>query len=122
MATYVLPGGCMKRNFSTTLMSGILASVALSVSLLEAVPKDKNHQDAFMPGEASESEIAQEVRHQLVLLPYYTVFDDLAFNVNGSTVTLLGAVTRPVLKDDAQNVVKRVKGVTQVINNIEVLP
>jgi hyperosmotically inducible protein len=112
----------MKRNFSTTLVSSILASVALSASLLEAAPKDKNHQDAFMPGEASESEIAQEVRHQLVLLPYYTVFDDLAFNVNGSTVTLLGAVTRPVLKDDAQNVVKRVKGVTQVINNIEVLP
>ena len=56
------------------------------------------------------------------MLPYYGVFDDLAFRVDGSTVTLLGAVTRPTLESDAENVVKRVEGVTQVVNNIEVLP
>ena len=56
------------------------------------------------------------------MLPYYTIFDDLAFRVDGSTVTLLGAVTNPVLKSDAGNVVKGVEGVTAVNNQIKVLP
>ncbi len=84
--------------------------------------KDKNHNDAFVPGNASDNKIATEVRHQLVTLPYYGVFDDLAFRVDGTTVTLFGAVTRPTLKSDAEAVTKRVEGVTQVVNNIEVLP
>jgi len=56
------------------------------------------------------------------MLPYYGIFDDLAFRVDGGTVTLLGTVTRPVLKSDAENVAKRVEGVTNVVNKIEVLP
>jgi len=84
--------------------------------------KDKNHNDAFVPGQPGETNIAREVRHQLVTLPYYGIFDDLAFLVAGSTVTLVGQVTRPTLKSDAENVTKRVEGVTQVINQIEVLP
>jgi hyperosmotically inducible periplasmic protein len=84
--------------------------------------QDKNHKDAFVPGTPDEGKIEQEVRHQLVMLPYYSIFDDLAFRVDGGTVTLLGAVTRPVLKSDAENVTKRVPGVTSVVNNIEVLP
>jgi hyperosmotically inducible protein len=99
----------------------LLAGV-LTVTAGFAADKNKDHNDAFVPGDASETRIAQEVRHQLVMLPYYGVFDDLAFRVDGSTVTLLGAVTRPTLKSDAGNVVKHVEGVTQVINNIEVLP
>jgi hyperosmotically inducible protein len=83
---------------------------------------DRDHNDAFIPGTADENRIAREVRHQLVMLPYYGIFDDLAFRVNGGTVTLMGAVTRPTLKSDAENVVKHVEGVTQVVNNIEVLP
>lgn len=63
-----------------------------------------------------------KVRHELVTLPYLTVFDDLSFRVDGSTVTLFGEVTRPVLKSDAENYVKSVEGVTRVIDNIEVLP
>jgi hyperosmotically inducible protein len=66
--------------------------------------------------------LIKEVRHQLVMLPCYTVFDDLGFRVEGSTVTLVGAVTRPTLKSDAGNVVKRIEGVTQVNNDIKVLP
>ena len=99
-----------------------LLAGALTLSAGFADKHDKDHNDAFIPGEAGEAHITQEVRHQLVMLPYYGVFDDLAFRVDGSTVTLLGAVTRPTLKSDANNVVKRVEGVTQVINNIEVLP
>jgi hyperosmotically inducible protein len=82
----------------------------------------KDHNDAFTAGDPAENQIAQKVRHQLVMLPYYGVFDDLAFRLEGGTVTLLGSVVRPVLKSDAENVVKRVEGVTQVIDEIKVLP
>jgi len=64
----------------------------------------------------------KEVRHELVMLPNVNVFDNLEFKVDGSTVTLSGQVTRPTLKSEAENVVKGVEGVTQVVNNIKVLP
>ncbi len=64
----------------------------------------------------------KEVRHELVTLPYYGVFDDLAYRIDGNNVTLFGVVTRPTLKSDAENVVKRIEGVGQVINQIKVLP
>jgi hyperosmotically inducible periplasmic protein len=66
--------------------------------------------------------IEREVLHELRMLPYYTVFDNLAFKVDGPTVTLLGQVTRPTLKSDAANVVKGIEGVEKVVNNVEVLP
>jgi hyperosmotically inducible protein len=84
--------------------------------------QNKPHQDVFVSGSPDENRIARDVRHQLVMLPYYGVFDDLAFRVDGSTVTLLGAVTRPTLKSDAEGVTKRVEGVTHVNNEITVLP
>lgn len=69
-----------------------------------------------------EARIAKEVRHELVMLPYYGVFDNLAFKVEGSTVTLLGQVTRPTLKSDAEKAVKGIEGVEKVVNQIQVLP
>src|SRR5271163_2049133 len=66
--------------------------------------------------------IQKEVRHELVMLPFLTVFDNLAFQVNGYDVTLLGQVTKPSLKSDAENVVKKIEGVEKVDNQIEVLP
>jgi hyperosmotically inducible periplasmic protein len=75
-----------------------------------------------MAGEPDEARIMREVRHQLLRLPSYGVFDDLAFKVEGGTVTLMGAVTRPTLKSDAEGVVKRIEGVTSVVNQIEVSP
>lgn len=62
------------------------------------------------------------IRHELLMLPYYGVFDNLEFRVEGSTVILTGQVTRPVLKSDAESAVKRVEGVENVDNRIEVLP
>ena len=97
-----------------------LLAVLLLPGLISA--EDQPHNDAFMPGQPNEARITHEVRHQLLLLPYYGVFDDLAFKVDGGTVTLMGAVTRPTLKSDAEGVVKRVEGVTNVVNQIEVLP
>jgi len=67
--------------------------------------------------------IYREVRHELVMLPFYGVFDNLSYKVdNDGTVTLLGQVSRPTLKSDSENVVKKIEGVTKVVNNIEVLP
>jgi hyperosmotically inducible protein len=80
------------------------------------------HSDPYIPGSPDEGKLIQQVRHQLVMLPYYTIFDDLGFRVDGTNVTLEGAVTNPTLKSDAENVVKHVEGVTGVTNNIEVLP
>src|SRR4051812_22386255 len=68
------------------------------------------------------SKMEQEVRHELVMLPYFGVFDNLEFQVNGNEVILSGQVTRPTLKSDAGNVLKRIEGVEHVVNNIEVLP
>ena len=69
-----------------------------------------------------EDRIQREARHELVMLPFYGVFDNLAYRVNGNTVELYGQVTRPTLKSDAENVVKKIEGVERVVNNIEVLP
>jgi hyperosmotically inducible protein len=85
------------------------ATLALTTALVSAAPP------TFTP-------LENKVRHELVMLPYLNVFDDISFRVDGSTVTLFGDVTRPVLKSDAENVVKRVEGVARVENQIEVLP
>ena len=106
----------------------LIAGLAVTAALVFAAPaalaqkKDQEHNDAFRAGQPGESHVAQQVRHQLLMLPYYGVFDDLAFRVDGGTVTLLGAVTRPTLKSDAENSVKRIEGVQRVVNDIEVLP
>lgn len=69
-----------------------------------------------------QQKMSREVLHELLMLPYYSVFDNLAFRVDGSTVTLLGQVVDPTLKKDAESSVKRVDGVSNVVNNIQVLP
>jgi hyperosmotically inducible protein len=74
------------------------------------------------PSSRGADRIVREVRHELVMLPYYGVFDNLAYKVDGYTVTLVGQVTRPTLKSDAENVVKKIEGVEHVKNEIEVLP
>ncbi len=66
--------------------------------------------------------LEEQVRHELVMLPFFNVFDDLGYRVDGDQVTLTGQVVRPVLKSDAENVVKKIPGVARVVNNIEVLP
>src|SRR6266581_5652470 len=74
------------------------------------------------PSARSQERIEKEVRHELLMLPYFGVFDNIAYKVDGYNVTLLGQVTRPTLKSDAENVVKKIEGVEHVDNQIEVLP
>lgn len=95
-------------------------SLTLFVVLLVAHPTAIFSQ--MEPGGPAQARIQKEVRHELLMLPYFGVFDDIEYRVDSDTVTLFGHVTRPTLKSDAENVVKRIEGVQHVINNIEVLP
>jgi|HubBroStandDraft_6_1064221.scaffolds.fasta_scaffold303639_2 hyperosmotically inducible protein len=73
-------------------------------------------------GDRAQARILKEVGHELRMLPYFTVFDNLTYQVNGNQVVLTGQVTKPTLKEEAGRVVKAIEGVESVTNNIEVLP
>jgi osmotically-inducible protein OsmY len=92
---------------------------ALLAIALPAVTQDAQRDQ---PSAKSQERIIKEVRHELLMLPYFGVFDNIAFKVDGYNVTLLGQVVRPTLKSDAENAVKRIEGVEKVDNQIEVLP
>lgn len=87
-------------------------------------PVTVDYGKSFPSADPTEAAIAKEVRHELLMLPYYSLFDDLEFNVTGRTVTLSGMVTsrNAVTKSDAENVVKRIEGVEKVVNNIQIAP
>ena len=74
------------------------------------------------PSARSEERIQKEVRHELLMLPWFGVFDNISYKVDGYNVTLYGQVVRPSLKSDAENAVKHIEGVERVDNKIEVLP
>jgi hyperosmotically inducible protein len=86
---------------------------------------DKGAQGPVPPDRGSqnyEKWLTREVGHELIQVPWLSVFDNLQYSVKGSEVTLSGQVWQPVTKDDAQTAVKGIEGVTKVNNNIEVLP
>jgi hypothetical protein len=79
--------------------------------------------DALCASDVGSSKaIARELQGVLQKLPYYMVFDHIGFQVNDSTVTLIGQVTRPSLKSDMEHGVRHLAGVRQVLDQIEVLP
>lgn len=96
----------------------ILLASLLTLGTLGAAQDAQRDQ----PSAKSQERIIKEVRHELLMLPYFGVFDYIAYKVDGTTVTLLGQVVRPSLKSDSENVVKRIEGVEKVDNQIEVLP
>jgi hyperosmotically inducible periplasmic protein len=120
-ATFVIfveSGGMMQmRILSTLTMSAVLIALPVAAQKNSAAPGTN-----ALHGNQSQDRITREVRHELVMLPYYGVFDNLAYSVNGGVVTLYGQVTNPTLKSDAGNAVKGIEGVTRVDNKIEVLP
>src|ERR1039458_9445175 len=85
-------------------------AVALLVVPMPAAQESRAAKKAA--AQSSPDYITREVRHELVMLPYYGVFDNLTFRVDGTNVTLFGQVTKPVLKSDAGNVVRTIAGVT----------
>jgi len=92
-----------------------LSSLACTILVLGSAVLAR--QAAQAPPAASER-ITREVRHELLMLPYFGVFDNIAYKVDGYNVTLLGQVSRPTLKSDAENAVKRIEGVEHVDNQI----
>ena len=99
----------------------ILAFVLISpASISPALSRAATNQAGFVKQDLN---LTNRIRHELVMLPFYGVFDNLGFVIEGSNaVVLTGQVVRPILKSDAEAVVRRIKGVSKVVNNIEVLP
>lgn len=83
------------------------------VSAASAAPPDD---------QASQERITRQVRHELVMMPQFSVFDNLSYKVDDGTVTLTGQVRNAFLKDEATAVVKKIEGVEKVDNQIEILP
>jgi hyperosmotically inducible protein len=96
--------------------------MAAQLAVLPNTPAGPLNQSKNQNEPKSQQELTKEVRHQLVMLPYYSVFDNLAYRVEGDKVILEGQVNRASLKPDAEAAVKSVSGVNSVVNNIEVLP
>jgi hyperosmotically inducible periplasmic protein len=94
-------------------LATLLAIAALGTA--QDAPRDQ-------PSAKSQERIVKEVRHELLMLPYFGVFDYIAFKVDGYNVTLLGQVVKPVTKSDAEGAIKHIEGVEKVDNQIEVLP
>jgi hyperosmotically inducible periplasmic protein len=96
-------------------ITAIVLMALCTVSFVQA-------QQDSQPSDKALLRVQKEVRHELIMLPYLDVFDNLAFKVDGYSVTLYGSVTKPTLKSDAEKVVKGIEGVEKVDNQIEVLP
>jgi hyperosmotically inducible periplasmic protein len=99
------------RKIKSTLLT---ITAILTLAITPAVAQANN--------DVSNPQLAKKVRRELVTLPYYGVFDNLAYIINGSTVTLYGDVVRPTTKSGAEKRVKKLAGVSRVVNNIRVLP
>jgi hyperosmotically inducible protein len=95
------------------------AASAAAAYAATGLPQEGKHQRSE---EKYRERLVKQVRHELLMLPWYSVFDNLAFRVDGDKVTLIGQVTLPTLKSDAEAAVKRIEGVASVNNEIEVLP
>ena len=108
----------MQSMFRFFLAAGIaVASIASAIAL-----PDNADQHIQATTVQSHDRIVREVRHELLMLPQFSIYDNLSYKVEDNTVTLLGQVRNAVLKDEAQAAVRRIEGVQQVNNQIEILP
>jgi hyperosmotically inducible protein len=108
-------------------MRKLIAVFAISLLAPGLAIAQQNQQPSqvFSPNAENETQLAQQVRHALLMLPYYSIWDDLSFGINGSVVTLQGSCPPDPpwdIRKDAEASVKRVKGVTQVVNNMKLQP
>jgi osmotically-inducible protein OsmY len=112
-------------RFGNVLIGGLLFAAVVaapSVANTRLEETESEQRQAPRNSERQREWLEKEVRHVLVMLPYYSVFDNLAYRVDGYRVELFGQVARPSLRSDAEAVVKKIEGVEQVVNKIEVLP
>jgi hyperosmotically inducible protein len=115
MKTFIrnFTGGFLALLFSLLVALGTGDALSAATRLKSQPPVDPAQRQAWL---------TEQVRHKLARIPWYSVFDNLEYQVNGETVTLGGQVTRPVIKDEAGSSVKGIEGVKVVDNQIEVLP
>jgi hyperosmotically inducible protein len=102
----------------------IIVLLCVTPGFAQKPSSQKQRHNAFTR-DPSETQMIREIRHNLLMLPYYTIFDELTFEVNGGVVTLHGACPPDTpwdIKQDAGEAVKSIPGVKQVINEIKVLP
>ena len=103
------------KSFKSKIIA-IAAMLVVAASAAMAAPAT-GEQDSSL-----QQQINQKIHKELVTLPYYGAFDNLAYKVEGDTVTLYGQVLNPTTRSDAARSIARIPGVSHVINNIEVLP
>jgi hyperosmotically inducible periplasmic protein len=98
-------------------MFRMLAALAIptGIALAGSAPQ------AALPG-SPDQVLANKVRHEIVMYPHYTIFDDIRFRVDQGNVELVGAVTQPYKKSDLGKIVQKIPGVTSVANDLKVLP
>ncbi|HJT52267.1 MAG TPA: BON domain-containing protein [Candidatus Angelobacter sp.] len=100
---------------------GLALILCFGVSLCAWPQSAKNNQSSAAD-QRMQDRISREVYHELVMLPQLTIFDNLSYKIDGGAVTLMGEVRNAVLKDEAQQAVKKIEGVETVNNQIEILP
>ncbi len=98
------------------------ATLAVIVAAILTAPVAHTQNPPSRSSAQYQSRLTTEVRHQLVMIPWLSLFDNLQYRVDGNNVTLSGQVTDPVIKDEAEKAVKGIEGVGSITNNIEVLP
>ena len=106
-------GAILSMLFSLVLIAGMGSSLAAATKPNSQAPTDAAQYQIWL---------TQQVHHKLAMIPWYSVFDNLEYKVEGAKVTLIGQVIRPVIKSDAESTVKSIEGVKEVVNQIEVLP
>jgi len=116
-----------KRQLCATVLSVlILSALALPAPALKmSGTRPGTSATAVQSPEAVQrlqARISRETYHELIMLPQLSIFDHLAYKIDGANVTLMGEVRNAVLKDDAEKSVKRIEGVESVKNEIEILP
>jgi hyperosmotically inducible protein len=77
---------------------------------------------ALVWGASGAKPLDEQVRHELNMLPFFSVFDYMNYRIDGDKVILTGEVTRPWLKHDAETAIRRLSGVATVDDQIVVLP
>ena len=106
----------MKMKAVMNRVIALVAALVVAASVAAAAPAEQ------MTERAAYEQLAKQVRKELVTLPWYGVFDNLEYQISGSTVTLSGQVVQPPTRKDAERRVSKLKGVERVVNNIQVLP
>jgi hyperosmotically inducible protein len=111
----------LKVNTFKNSLAAVFAAILIGIAPAALVAKPATASDSATTTPVN-TQLAKEVRHRLLMLPYYGVFDNLAYSIDGSRVTLYGQVVRPSTRSDAERSISKIGGVSEVVNKIEVLP